>query len=131
MFMRIVVSNQTGVPIYQQIEDQIKTAILAGDLKSGELLPSIRQLAKDLRISVITTTRAYHDLEAEGFVNNVQGKGTYVLGQDSELLKETALRAVEKGLQEALDAAKLANLSSKEIHQMLDALISAGGNDHD
>ncbi len=130
--MRIVISNQTGIPIYQQIEDQVKNAILAGELKSGELLPSIRQLAKDLRISVITTTRAYHDLEAAGFVNNVQGKGTYVLGQDSELLKETALRAVEKGLQEALDAAKLAHLSSTEIHQMLDVLISAEGEgDHD
>ncbi|MFD1124150.1 GntR family transcriptional regulator [Lentilactobacillus raoultii] len=129
--MRIVVSNKTGVPIYQQIEDQIKAAILAGELQAGTLLPSIRQLAKDLQISVITTTRAYHDLEAAGFVNNVQGKGTYVLGQDSELLRETALRAVEKGLQEALDAAKLAHLSAEELHQMLDALISAGGKTDD
>lgn len=129
--MRIVVSNKTGVPIYQQIEDQIKAAILAGELQAGTLLPSIRQLAKDLQISVITTTRAYHDLEAAGFVNNVQGKGTYVLGQDSELLRETALRAVEKGLQEALDAAKMAHLSTEELHQMLDALISAGGKTDD
>ncbi len=87
-----------GKPIYEQIEDQVKTAILAGQLKANEQLPSIRSLAKDLRISVITTTRAYHELEAAGFITNVQGKGAYVLGQDSSLVRENALRDIEASL---------------------------------
>lgn len=106
--MRIVISNQSGKPIYEQIEDQIKTAILSGQLKVNEQLPSIRSLAKDLRISVITTTRAYHELEAAGFITNVQGKGAYVLGQDSALVKENALREIETYLNQAIDTAKAA-----------------------
>ncbi|ERL64115.1 GntR family transcriptional regulator [Schleiferilactobacillus shenzhenensis] len=125
--MRIVVSNKAGQPIYQQIEDQIKTAILSGDLAAGTLLPSIRQLARDLQISVITTTRAYHDLEEQGFVTNVQGKGSYVLGQDSALVREHALRDIEQYLGQALDAAALAKIPPAELHTMLDTLIAAEG----
>jgi GntR family transcriptional regulator len=127
--MRIVVSNKAGIPIYQQIEDQIKTAILAGDLVEGTLLPSIRQLAKDLQISVITTTRAYHDLEEQGFVNNVQGKGSYVLGQDSALVQEHALREIEEHLGDALAAARLAKIPVQDLHTMLDTLIAAESGD--
>ena len=79
--MRIIISNSSGMPIYEQIKEQIKEAILSGEVAEGDMLPSIRQLAKDLKISVITTTRAYNDLQQEGFVTNVQGKGCYVLPQ--------------------------------------------------
>ena len=113
--MRIVISNQSGKPIYEQIEDQVKTAILAGQLKANEQLPSIRSLAKDLRISVITTTRAYHELEAAGFITNVQGKGAYVLGQDSALVRENALRDIEASLTQAIDTAKMAKITPAEL----------------
>ena len=130
--MRIVISNQSGKPIYEQIEDQVKTAILAGQLKANEQLPSIRSLAKDLRISVITTTRAYHELEAAGFITNVQGKGAYVLGQDSALVRENALRDIEASLNQAIDTAKMAKITPAELHTKLDTLLQAEGEaDHD
>ena len=130
--MRIVISNQSGKPIYEQIEDQVKTAILAGQLKANEQLPSIRSLAKDLRISVITTTRAYHELEAAGFITNVQGKGADVLGQDSALVRENALRDIEASLTQAIDTAKMAKITPAELHTMLDTLLQAEGEaDHD
>ncbi|WBS98686.1 GntR family transcriptional regulator [Lacticaseibacillus paracasei] len=125
--MRIVISNQSGKPIYEQIEDQIKTAILSGQLKVNEQLPSIRSLAKDLRISVITTTRTYHELEAAGFITNVQGKGAYVLGQDSALVKENALREIETYLNQAIDTAKIARIAPEELHTMLDTLMHTEG----
>ncbi|MEM5770256.1 MAG: GntR family transcriptional regulator, partial [Bacillota bacterium] len=90
--MKIVVSNRSGVPIYEQIKSQIKEAIFSGELREDDLLPSIRQLAKDLKISVITTARAYSDLEQEGFIVTVQGKGCYVLPRNKELARENALR---------------------------------------
>lgn len=113
--MKIVISNSSGIPIYEQIKEQIKTAILGGELKEGEVLPSIRLLARDLKISVITTTRAYTDLEQEGFVTNVQGKGCYVLPTNSELVKEQLLREIEDGLQTAINAAKIAKISRNEL----------------
>ena len=110
----------------------MKTAILAGQLKANEQLPSIRSLAKDLRISVITTTRAYHELEAAGFITNVQGKGAYVLGQDSSLVRENALRDIEASLNQAIDTAKMAKITPAELHTMLDTLLQAEGEaDHD
>ena len=113
--MNIVISNLAGVPIYEQIREQIKNAIFSGELTEGALLPSIRQLAKDLRISVITTMRAYSDLEQEGFVVNVQGKGCYVRPQNPELLREGKLREIEAGLSAAIAAARLIKLSKKEL----------------
>lgn len=110
-----MISNSSGIPIYEQIKEQIKTAILGGELKEGEVLPSIRLLARDLKISVITTTRAYTDLEQEGFVTNVQGKGCYVLPTNSELVKEQLLREIEDGLQTAINAAKIAKISRNEL----------------
>jgi GntR family transcriptional regulator len=113
--MKIIISNSSGLPIYEQIKEQIKAAILGGELKEGDVLPSIRLLARDLKISVITTTRAYTDLEQEGFVSNVQGKGCYVLPTNNELVKEQLLREIEGGLLAAVNAAKIAKLGRKEL----------------
>lgn len=111
------------MPIYQQISDQFKTDILAGKLKQGEYLPSIRSLAKDLRISVITTMKAYEQLEAEGLVTAVQGKGFYVNAQDSEMLREQHLRKVEASLAEAIEAARIAGMSDQELTDTLAMLL--------
>ena len=115
--------QNSGVPIYQQIAEQMKTDILAGKMKQGENLPSIRSLAKELKISVITTMKAYELLEAEGLVTAAQGKGFYVNAQDSEMLREQHLRKVEEALQEAIAAAKIAGMSETELKEMLDALL--------
>ncbi|HBA46874.1 MAG TPA: GntR family transcriptional regulator [Lachnospiraceae bacterium] len=116
--------QNSGVPIYQQIAEQLKTDILAGKLKEGEYLPSIRGLAKDLKISVITTMKAYELLEAEGLVTAAQGKGFYVNAQDSEMLKEQHLRRVEEALQEAIQAAQIAGMTDEELQGTLQALLS-------
>ncbi len=121
--MRIVISNTSGKPIYEQIEEQIKEAILSGDLAEGDLLPSIRQLARDLKTSVITTTRAYSDLELQGFVAVVQGKGCFVLRKDSELVREQLLRRIEEHLGEAINAARVAKLPRGELRRMLEVLL--------
>lgn len=122
--MKLTISNATGVPIYEQLKRQIKAAILAGELREGEALPSLRTVARDLRISVLTATRAYTELEQEGFVANVQGKGCYVREQDSELLREQFLRQAEEGLSQAITAAGRAGLSTRELHGMLDILLN-------
>lgn len=116
-------SQNSGVPIYQQIADQLKNDILNGKFEDGEYLPSIRGLAKDLKISVITTMKAYEILEQEGLVTAVQGKGYYVNAQDSEMLREQHIRKVEESLQEAILAAKVAGLSDKELKETLEALL--------
>ena len=120
--MRLVISNRSGVPLYEQIKGQVRDAIFSGDLRPDDLLPSVRQLARDLRISVITTTRAYHDLEDEGFVVNVQGKGCYVLAQDAQLLRENTLRRIEHGLGEAIEAARAGGVPKEEVAEMLAVL---------
>lgn len=120
--MRIL--QNSGVPIYQQIAEQMKADILAGKMKQGEYLPSIRSLAKELKISVITTMKAYELLEAEGLVTAAQGKGFYVNAQDSEMLREQHLRKVEDALQEAIAAAKIAGMSDEELKETLNALLT-------
>ena len=127
--MKLIISNVSGVPIYEQIKQQVKAAILSGELKEEEALPSLRTLAKDLKISVLTVTRAYTELEQEGFVKNVQGRGCFVLGSGSELMKEQLICKVENGLTEAIKAAKIANLSNEELHHLLDILLEANTND--
>jgi len=117
--LKIIVSNRSGVPIYEQIKKQIKEAIFSGELKEDELLPSIRQLARDLKISVITTTRAYGDLEREGFVVQMQGKGCYVLPRSTELARENALHKMEDALATAISAAKAERISKEEIIERL------------
>ena len=115
--------QNSGVPIYQQIAEQLKTDILAGRLKEGDYLPSIRGLAKDLKISVITTMKAYEQLEAEGLVTAAQGKGFYVNAQDSEMLREQHLRRVEEALQEAIQAAQIAGMTDAELQGTLQTLL--------
>lgn len=116
--------QNSGVPIYQQIAEQFKTDILAGKYPQGEYLPSIRGLARDLKISVITTMKAYEQLEQEGLVTAVQGKGFYVNAQDSEMLREQHLRRVEEALSEAIRSAKIAGMTEKELEEMLHLLLS-------
>lgn len=120
--MKIVVSNRSGVPIYEQIKEQIKAAIFTKELREDEQLPSIRGLARDLKISVITTSRAYSDLEEEGFIANVQGKGCYVLPRNKELARENALHRIEDGLQSAITIAKAEGVSKEEMLERLDLL---------
>lgn len=121
--MKLIISNVSGVPIYEQIKQQIKSAILSGELQEEEALPSLRTLAKDLKISVLTVTRAYTELEQEGFVKNVQGRGSYVMGRGSELIREQLIRKVENSLSEAIGAAEMADLSAQELHHILDILM--------
>ena len=120
--MRIIISNRSGVPIYEQITEQIKKAIFSEQLKEDDVLPSIRQLARDLKISVITVTRAYGDLETEGFVVNVQGKGCFVLPRNKELARENTMHKIEEGLNSAVNAAKAENISISEVIERLNLL---------
>jgi len=115
--------QNSGVPIYKQIAEQFESDILAGVYAQGEYLPSIRGLAKDLKISVITTMKAYELLEQKGLVTAVQGKGYYVNAQDSEMLREQHLRKVEEALQEAIRAAKRAGMTEKELKEMMTLLL--------
>lgn len=127
--MKIIISNASGLPIYEQIKEQIKSAILCGDIEENELLPSLRQLARDLKISVLTTTRAYNELEQEGYVTNVQGKGCYVMGRGSELIREQLLRDIEDSLAAAIKSARRADISDSELINMLSILMEAEQND--
>ena len=124
MPLSVVLSNTAGVPIYEQIAQQVRDAILTGQVEADEMLPSIRALARDLRVSVITTTRAYSDLVAEGFLANVPGKGYFVLPRDSEVVREQVLREVEEHLDCAVERARLAQLSDEELHTMLQTIIT-------
>ena len=118
--MRIVLSHQSAVPIYEQIKEQIKASVLSGALTENDLLPSIRQLARDLKVSVITTTRAYKDLEYEGFVQTVPGKGCYVKKTDDALVRARFLSEAKDNLRNAVRLGKLAGLDFAEIHSLLD-----------
>jgi GntR family transcriptional regulator len=120
--VEIIISNSSDKPIYEQISTQIKNAILSGELTTGQALPSIRSLASDLHVSVITTKRAYSDLEALGFIETRQGKGSFVAGGNVELLREEQLRHIESLLQEALNNAETAGVSLPELHDILDTL---------
>lgn len=117
--MEIIISNSSNRPIYEQITSQVKAQILAGELAAGEQLPSIRALANSLRVSVITTKRAYADLETQGFIETVQGKGSFVAGGNTELLREERLREVEGWMQKAVDAGRSMGLTGAELTEML------------
>lgn len=121
--MRIIISNSSGMPIYEQIKEQIKSAILSGEMAEGDMLPSIRQLAKDLKISVITTTRAYNDLQQEGFVTNVQGKGCYVLPQNNDMIREQLLREIEESFINAFNKGRIAKISKSELTEMFSMML--------
>lgn len=120
--MEIILSNSTAKPIYEQITDQIKHMILDGTLKGGDALPSMRTLAQDLRISVITTKRAYNDLEAEGYITTVAGKGCFVSSIDPELLRENNVRKMERHMQDAIDIAKRCGIGLGELTEILEIL---------
>ncbi len=117
--MDIIISNSSGVPIYEQIEEQIKSQIMTGELAAGDALPSIRMLAKDLKISVITTKRAFEELERDGFIESVVGKGSFVKGINSEIMRESMLRDIEDSLEKAADKAILGKISLDEMKEML------------
>lgn len=116
--MNLILSNANGAPIYEQIYTQLKAAILTGELQEGEALPSIRQLAKDLRISVITTKRAYDELERDGFIYTVAAKGCYVAPKNTELIREEHLRQLEEHLRTAAKLAALCALSDEELFDL-------------
>ncbi|MFU0825262.1 GntR family transcriptional regulator [Clostridium sp.] len=120
--MKIIVSNSSGEPIYEQIANQIKALIIQGELQEGDSLPSIRSLAKELQISVITTKRAYEELEREGFIETVAGKGSFVAAQNKELLRERKLKFIEEKLLEVVEESKMLNLSFEDILEMLKIL---------
>ena len=122
--MEIIIRNTLSEPIYQQIVGQFKSHILGGVLESGEILPSMRKLAKDVEISVITVKRAYDLLEKEGFIITVGGKGTYVADQNKEFLKEKKVRVIETKLSEAINEAKMLGLSLEELQEILVLLYS-------
>ncbi len=117
--MDIIISNSSGAPIYEQICAQIKAKIISGELAEGDALPSIRLLAKELRISVITTKRAYEELEREGFLVTFPGKGSFVAGKNLELIREEHLRQIEELLQRARELAAQCGLSDAELAEML------------
>lgn len=117
--MDIIISNSSGVPIYEQIEEQIKSQIMTGALTEGEALPSMRVLAKELKISIITTKRAYEDLERDGFIESITGKGSFVKGINSDMVKENMLFAIQELLDTAVDKAILGKISYAELEEML------------
>lgn len=117
--MNIIISNSSQKPIYEQITTQIKSQIINGDLEEGSALPSMRSLAKELRISVITTKRAYEGLERDGFIETVAGKGSFVAQRNVEFIREEQIKTVETHLESAVDAAKLAALSLGEMQELL------------
>ncbi len=112
--MNIVISNSSAIPLYEQIQNQIKSQILSGELKKDQLLPSIRSLAKELKVSIITTKRAYEELEKEGYIVTVAGKGSFVGTQSTERLKEAALYEMESKLEEIIIQAKKMGISLEE-----------------
>lgn len=120
--MDIIISNASQAPIYEQIEKQIKNLIMKGELQENEALPSIRNLAKELQISVITTKRAYEELERDGYIVSVPGKGSYVAAQNKALLREMRMKIVEEKLLAAVEAGKSIELKFEEMNEMLKLL---------
>ncbi|WP_455618237.1 GntR family transcriptional regulator [Eisenbergiella sp.] len=120
--MNITISNSSGKPIYEQITSQIKNCIITGELQPGDALPSMRLLAKELRISVITTKRAYNDLEQEGFIETITGKGSFVANRDVSLIREGSLRMAEEYLASAVEIARENAISLEELTEVLQVL---------
>lgn len=121
--MDIIISNADPRPIYEQVTAQIKNEIISGNLAEGDALPSIRNLAKDLRISVITTKRAYDELEKEGFINTVAGKGCFVAKKNIEFIKEQNLRQIEDSIKKIIELGKPVGISKEEIFEMYDLIL--------
>lgn len=121
--LNVVISNSSDLPIYAQIKEQVKEQILSGELIEDEMLPSLRQLAKDLKISVLTTTRAYNELEQEGFITSRQGKGFFVMSSSSNLIREELVKEVENNLNNAIQAAQRVAMTDDEIISLLRLLL--------
>lgn len=121
--MNIQINNSSDDPIYLQIKNQIKAQIISGDLKVGEQLPSIRFLAKELRVSMLTAKRAFDELELDGFINSVKGKGNFVAAQNKELIREEYLKKIESKLQEVVELSEIADVSSDELIEMLKSYV--------
>ena len=124
--MKIIISNDSGLPIYEQIKNQIKAQIVAGELKADEDLPGMRTLASDLKVSVITTKRAYNDLEQEGYIYSMPGKGSFVKKLNEEVVRENALAEIEKYLTDAMTVAKAAGIEIEELQEILKTLDEVG-----
>ena len=124
--MQILISNQSELPIYAQIKEQMKEQILNGQIPEGTVLPSIRKLAKEIGVSVITTTRAYNELETEGFIASMQGKGSVVLSKDNKILREQYLVRIENGLTAAIETAKRIDMTKEELQQLVNELWKEG-----
>lgn len=120
--VNLIISNTSGKPIYEQIVSQIKQRIMSGELAQGEMLPSIRALAKDLRISVITTKRAYDELESAGFIYTVPGKGSFVAQRDAELIREEHLKEIEEHMRKIQLLSRGINLNRRELAEIYDLL---------
>ena len=120
--MNLIISNASGLPIYEQITSQIKNLIITGELEEGDALPSMRLLAKELRISVITTKRAYEELERDGFITTVPGKGCFIAPRNLELVREDTLRRVEEHLSQAVEIAKTGGVTLAELSESLNLL---------
>lgn len=120
--MDIVISNASDMPIYEQIASQLKALIMNGTLKEGEMLPSIRVIAKELKVSVITTKRAYAELEKDGFIESVQGRGSFVSTRNLEFIREEQLKSTEMHLQKAVETARIGDISLEEMIEMLTLL---------
>ncbi len=120
--MSIIISNSSNIPLYEQVKEQIKNKILTNQLKAGELLPSIRSLARDLKVSVITTKNAYDALENEGYIKTIPSKGTYVANKNIELMKEEQLQKIEALFDSAISLAKISKISKKELYEIIDIL---------
>ncbi len=118
--MKLIISSVSGEPIYEQIKTQIHSAVLSGELKAGEALPSLRKLAKELRISVLTVTRAYNELADEGVVQNIQGKGTFVMDKGNELMQRQLETRIRESLAEASRGAKAAGIPLDALNRMLE-----------
>lgn len=118
--MKLIISSVSGEPIYEQIKTQIHSAVLSGELKTGEALPSLRKLAKELRISVLTVTRAYNELADEGVVQNIQGKGTFVMDKGNELMQRQLETRIRESLAEASRGAKAAGIPLNALDRMLE-----------
>ncbi|MEC0333203.1 GntR family transcriptional regulator [Paenibacillus sp. FSL R5-0527] len=120
--MKILISNTSDVPLYQQIKDQIKDAIFQGELVEGDLLPSIRSFANDLKVSVLTIRRVYDEMEKEGFIVSQVGIGTFVSAQNLEILRDSKRRLVEQKMQDMIQTAKMLNISKEELNAMMEIL---------
>ena len=120
--MNIIISNNSSVPIYEQIKNAIKDAIISNELKEEEMLPSVRNLANDLKISFLTVKKAYDELEAEGFIKTVQGKGSFVAPKNLEIIKEVKLKEIQDYIEKIYNISKISNISEDEIKELFNMI---------